>query len=766
MASNYCIDRKVAEQLKKAVKEGTISMQGLYDMSYESRGRLLEKYVSKADADFVNLNFQKAMVSGQQDALTKWAEATFSPKERKTKAFRGVKEKIADLEKLGVLNNANSDAYLHDLIADHMGISLKPEEFQKIIDNSKELETLAKTPGPDGNPSLDYWMALDKAVKYAESLNPTPNLKVATSVIGRANMLASPKSPAVNIVSNAVNSVVQGFARRIQEQNYKGLNGEYALERVKNAINIFRKSGYDITRMTDMNANQLRLGEDMTHSQGSGPVRAVGRFAENVIFKNALGVPDVATAATAFYDKLELATAHLAIKEGLKGDAAKKRALEIFKDADLITPKTVAGQLVRAQAVADAQHTTYTDTPEVKVGDTTVDTGTTSFSKFSLGVRKLLNQATGNLRLGDMQIPFAKVISNMIESGLDIAGAGFVKGGVKLVEYKLPPRLENAPGGDPQLLRDAMTHFTRAGVGLAAAIVLAEAINPDDFFGDYDSMDANSRRLAQLNNAGFNSFKWGDKYVSADVLGPLSPAFVGYMYAKKYGNGPVDSAWQYTRGLGGQMLRTPGVKEFVDLYHDIDEAVKVGDVDSSVEGVTQGVVDYVRARVVPAILGDLAKGTDTYQRETGRDVGATLKASVPGLRETLPPKVNQVTGEEMKTEGLVSTLLAGSRIQTATKGPIIAEINRLYKVGEGPQIADIRYSTRMKDLKTQISPKDFNSAISDFSHQYAERVSELISSADYDEFSDSEKKDEFNKIRSEVLDNVLTDYGYEKPVKE
>jgi hypothetical protein len=739
-----CIRRDIIEKLKAGVRSGEISLSKLYEMtSSEERRAVFEKFVPTEEAKAINASFEQAMASKQKKALTNWVAKTFTTKERSAGRYKTVVDHIQEINKIGPLNPENANDFLSDMVSKKLGASVTPEEFKIITQKADKLEELYNNKTEFGVPETEYWVAKNNIEKYIQSLTPTHNLKVATSISGRGAMLASIKSPLTNIISNTVNGGIQGLQRRVSSGTYKGLNGDFAVAYAKKVNEIYQKSGYDISRMEHENYGQRRLGETSPHSQGPGLTRKIGRFYEDVVFKQLMGAPDVVSSSIAFADAANLASTKIAQQEGLTGKEAKDRALEIFKDSTSITPQTAEGELTRSQALADAQYSTYTN----KSG----------YSDLAMSIRTAINKATGDVRLGDQLMPFVKTPANVVQAGVDAAGLGAIKG-----FFQLKDSIRDLKAGNPAPMRETVNNFVKSGLGLTLATILAYATDPDDFVGDYDSLSSKEKSLTALKNAPYNSVKMGGKWVSLDYLGPLAAPYIGILYARKYGDNLPEKIFQYGKGAGAQSLRMPGLREFADLITDVKDAVKRGDLGRIEEGLSDEAVAYIRSRVVPAIVNDFAKGIDPYERATGGKSLSKAIASIPVARETLPVKTSQITGEPLKSENFVSTMLFGSRLKTPIENDVLNEINRLYGENAAPAISDIRYGKRMQELSKQIGEAKFNEAISYYGKLYGNKSMRTISTPKYKSSVDEEKMKMLNKNRDEALDEALRKFGYKK----
>lgn len=749
--ADYCIPPQLADTLLKAVKKDDVigDIETLYGMTSQERRIAFEKYVGKESARQINAAFEKAMVSNQQTALATWAKKTFSGEARKKGRYKSAIDKINALSEEGLLTPDNEDEFLEDLVRDKIGVSVTPEEAQIISEKAKRVEDLVREVSELGIPTAEYFEAKSELEKYLQSKQPASNLKVATSTIGRAMMLASVKSPIVNIESNTVQGILTAAERRMSLGQYKGLNGDFARKYIKENWKIYQKSGYDLSRMMDLSDDKKILGEEIVHSQGEGPVRFVGRVAEDIVFKQMMGAPDVAFSSVHFADSANLASTVIAKSEGLSGNQAQERALSIFKDAIQINPKTIEGELVRSQAIADAQYATYTNK--------------STYSNTALAIRKVLNIASGDFRVGDQIMPFVKTPANVIGAGIDFSGAG-----LPAQIYFLPKALLQARNGEKAALKRSITTLVRSGLGLTFAFLLSRMFNPDDFIGNYP-VSQKEQKLLELKNATTNSVRIGNKWVSLDYFGPISAPLVGMLYAKKYGHTPTEKVIKYYQGVVTQMQKIPGVKDFADIYKDITDftnEAKTGQKELTTAA-TNAVLSYIRSRTVPAILNDVAKASDRSERvmDVKTDPLARIKGSIPGLRQTLPEKTT-VFGDVISSEDALSTVLFGSRVKTANENKLIQELVRLEGEGQLPSITDVeKTSSRVKGLKEQISEAKYTGAMKYYRRELKTRVERIVRSGKYRAMDDEEKKNAIEKEKNEALDVMLKRYGYKKPKK-
>lgn len=751
-----CITREVAESLKRAARAGRINIAEMYKMSSEQRRDLFGEYVNEENAQFINTKFEEAMVSTDKNALKKWAEIAFNTKEKKESGYRDVLEKIQDLEKQGLLTPENTDAYLEDLVADKLGVTITSEEAKNIADKSKKLEATSTQRSQFGTPSLEYFQARREMDDYIESITPSSRLKVLSSIIARGTLLASFKSPFINIESNTIQGALKGLERRINNRAIGGANNQYSMDYIKYVNDIYGKTGYDVSRMLTLDGESEIRGEGITTTQGTGTIRAIGRFYEDLIFKKLQGAPDVFFSSVAFADRANIESTKIAMSEGLKGEAMQKRALDIFRDSTAIDPITDEGKAVRLSARAGAMDATYTNK--------------TAYSEFALGIRKLFNLASGDLRVGDQIMPFVKTPANVVGAGIESSGTlvpidATIRLAKALKSIHKGESVQQAFGDNFKGFSDVMI---KAGLGLTFAWLLSNLFKPDDYIGEYPTTEK-ERQLLLLRNATTNSLRIGGKWVSLDYFGSLGAPLVGMLYAKKYGTNLPSAVWEYYKGVGKQALKIPGFDEFYNLVDSIKSAAPGAkkSVEEEIKDIANFAVSFVRARVIPALVSDIAKGTDTAERVAGsKDAFSQFKAAIPGLRKTLPEKQN-IFGDTVKTEGLISTLMFGARVKTVQDDEVIAEMTRLSEAGYMPSLTDIeKFSTKAGRLKEEIGNEKFQVAKKEYSQALRVKIAEVINRGEYLVMDLEDKKSLIEKAKDYELTLMLERYGYKEPEKK
>jgi hypothetical protein len=92
------------------------------------------------------------------------------------------------------------------------------------------------------------------------------------------------------------------------------------------------------------------------------------------------------------------------------------------------------------------------------------------------------------------------------------------------------------------------------------------------------------------------------------------------------------------------------------------------------------------------------------------------------------------------------------------------EIKRLLKADNEPTTVDfVKNSSSVKAFKEQKPEEKFNEAIAWGYAEYGKRAVRLLKTARYKRASDEGKKEQLNRVRTEVRARMLKRFGYRKP---
>ena len=637
-----------------------------------------------------------------------------------------------------VRTRTNAYNYIYRYINGALGLDLTKAQYNEIIAKTMAIQkSIETTRNRNGNPSALFFKNISEMEAYANRIEPSPALAILTSTVGRGNMLFSPKTIALNIESNIVNFFTEAITRRIQ-------NGAVSMAVDPQAIKdylaysreVFNTSGYQVSSMPSLDPTTQILSEKMTTTAGDRVVDKLGRFFEQTIFKYGLGAPDLFFKDMTFVDTANV----LATKEA-KGDT--KKATELFKDICLIEPKTAKGKELREIAINEALVATYQNKGKT--------------SDLALGIRNAINKASGSANLGDMLSPFVKTPANVIGLGFDYSIGGLVA--LKNIQT-IYNDIQNGTFTDTT--RKSLRSLARNGIGFVAAALIASMIDDDDYIPEYALLDAKQRELVKMKGGVFNSVKIGDKYISLDYFGPLAMPLVSFLNAKR-GYDAKNKAWNYFQGSAYQALKLPVIGDIKSLLEGTGRTL-TKNVDENIKMAEDAAIDFVSSRSIPAIVTDIAKMTDEYERETNNKAINRLKSKVPILREELPMQYNYGTGRPRETQNPVSQLFAGARIKDEVTSPVIRELDKLFEKNTEEKI-NIAKVTKAGKLSS-LSDEKKNKVEKEFAKLYAQNVGTLIKSPQYKALDDNEKIKNINKIRTLITDKLKEDYGLNDKTKK
>lgn len=763
MSKLICLPRKfVNTKLLKALKDGELQVKNLMAIkTSKARREVFEKYMPKAEAKFANAKFEKAIATNKRRAYNDYAKIFKGQKKRKQSFL----DTIAKLNDSDLLKPKENQPFYEDLVAEEMGLTLTEEEASKINELSKELEAI-KEKGEKmevkigentieiDNPSNEYTNKKTEIIEYGQSLSPNSVVKLLTQVWAKAFMLSGVKSTGVNIVGNEAMSIALNAVRTAKYKRLTGYNSKLA-NGIKSA---YRKSaketGFDYSRTWGLDEKKIR-GENIVHTQGKGKFRMATRWIEKNVFGKLFFGPDYFFATDHFFKTLDLETSKMADEKFKKGgtkEEIQKYAAKLMIEASAISPKSV--QEGGMKGAIEARETAMQQALE---GTFTNDTW---FSEVALSVRKLMNKATGDYSVGDLNIPFAKTPANVVDATITFAA---VKSPLEF--YRV---VEGKRTGNAEMTKKGIDGLMRAGVGLTGAFMLVGLLDPDDYVSEYADYYPSEKQLIALEGATYNSIKIGNTWISLDYFGPLAASLVGMMNARKYGKTLPDNIARYYVGAVKQSLKIPGFNELNEALEGIKgtffKASKEG-ISAIYGDIATSAAGFTASRAIPAIVGDVAIGMDEYARKADSPLGKFM-ARLPGFtgvgRTKLPKKIGLFGDEERtnqfdsKLESFGSQVFFGSRVKTAKESDIISEINRLSLSGAMPSISSVEYtSSRAKVLKMFMGADKFNAFMQDLGGNLDKSWNKLISAKAYDRLPDEKKRDAFNKIRTRIVNAMI-----------
>ena len=450
---------------------------------------------------------------------------------------------------------------------------------------------------------------------------------------------------------------------------------------------------------------------------------------------------------------------------GLK--AGYKNALSEYMTANNLTPDNITDvQLAKARNYAVEQAKEATFHQESRMAS-------------------LLNQLSNRNKFAkyttDAVLPFVKTPLNIAKSGIGYSPVGLVKsaiydtvqlrkGNISINQY-----IDNISKGLTG------TGIALVGYALADAGILKASGSDDKDKEKYDESTGRQTYSIQI----------GDNTYSLDWLAPTGiPLFIGAEISElshqkeKEKTSSSDQDSKYNQALE---TTTNLLNALTNSMNPMTEMSMLSGLTSALSSYEQGssqmlasigtnaAKSYVN-QFIPTALGQIAKTTDKYERNTTSTKTDPLSKAVdttknqiinkiPGLRKTLPIKTdiwgnNMEQSSNVVQRGLENAVLPWAR-KNVSSSNVDKELNKLYdKIGESSILPDII------NKKLTINGKEYrltNEEYSNYKKEYGKTsynlINDLISSKEYKSMSDIQKQKAIEEIYSYAKECNKVDYA-------
>jgi hypothetical protein len=308
----------------------------------------------------------------------------------------------------------------------------------------------------------------------------------------------------------------------------------------------------------------------------------------------------------------------------------------------------------------------------------------------------------GGFGLGDVVNPYPGVPANLGVKALEYSPANVIKGGAEIIKV-----LKDTKNGklDAAKQHQAVMDVSRgvtgtAMVALMAALFKAGFIRNSDDEDDLDAKARNAERglsgvqinadaaLDWLSGKPKREWREGDTLVSVDWMEPLNAFMaIGSLIANDTDADLGSYAVDYAEGAFQALMDIPVMSNLKSL----DDTIRYSNSDNWSEALGEGLAEYgtnTATGFIPAPFRQIAKALDPYYRDTSADTAGQkalnkVKNAIPGLRQTLDPKLG-ATGELKKyNEGglqhMLNSLFLPGSISTLGGSETDTELEKLYK---------------------------------------------------------------------------------------
>ncbi len=309
----------------------------------------------------------------------------------------------------------------------------------------------------------------------------------------------------------------------------------------------------------------------------------------------------------------------------------------------------------------------------------------------------------GGFGLGDFVNTYPGVPANFGVKVLEYSPANVIKGGIEMVNVIIKAKQGKL---DVVKQQQAVMDVARGLAGVPA-FALFGALTKAGFirnWDDEDDLDVRAQNAAEGKTGiqwnlsgslrylkGDKSLEWrnDDKLVSIGWLEPINGFMaVGSLMA----NEPEDaSVWAYVGDIA-----EGAIQAFLDIpvmsnISSMVDTFNYSKADSTMGKVGEAAVTYggdLATSFIPSVVRGVAKGLDPYYRDTRGDTAAEtalnrIKLAIPGLRETLPVKLDNFGQPKMYSgntfERLADTLINPGTRTTIRQSEASKVLEDLYK---------------------------------------------------------------------------------------
>lgn len=411
----------------------------------------------------------------------------------------------------------------------------------------------------------------------------------------------------------------------------------------------------------------------------------------------------------------------------------------------------------------------------------------TALSKLSLGARKAFdNIKVGGIGLGEFNLPFAKTPANLGSRALEYSPAGLAKSVYDIANVMAKAKTGTLTAAEQAKAVQGIGRGVNGTALTAAAVALALSglmnvleTGRDDEDKDKTAVDKQSGlKGTQLNLSAIKHWasggdtEWRDDDVLMEIsfLEPLNALLTtGGLIAEDIENGDASIGTVLQDSLSGTIqavLDMPVMQTFADVAN----AYEYAEGNTTGERATNAALEYAGSQVssfIPNALKGIAQGTDDTQRNqySGDSLGAeildSVKAGVPGLRQTLPAKKDSF-GNTMENEGgwlnfFNSTLLPGS-ITRYKESDAVELLNDIYAAtGETSIYPDRNAPEEFNNNRKKYTLSDSEQA------KYQKSYGEIFEDA-LEKIKD--RSDEMTKREMAILATYAETYATEKAKQE
>lgn len=404
------------------------------------------------------------------------------------------------------------------------------------------------------------------------------------------------------------------------------------------------------------------------------------------------------------------------------------------------------------------------------------------FNRFGAGVLKPITGKSyerGQFGLGTALTPYTKVPTNIGVKALEFSPAGAAKGFAEIVRTAMDAKTGKATMAQQN---QAVTDFARGVTGTALIVGLAQLMKNWPFFKDWENEEdkdvkaqnkAEGKSGMQFNidlflrgQRGDRDTTWRNDDHTIDISS-IEPANQLLTAASLISEGmPAELA--ILQSAKENFMGLPSVsalKNIEDTYRYTDTP---DDLRQTLKNTAASTAGGVASGFIPAPIRHATTVSDEYARDTSgsnpreRAVNQ-FKASVPGLRETLPVKTDNF-GNEISAGSLGTRLLntyGGNKYSEINQSDLSREAERL-REATGEQLIPSRNgpsSEKFGDEKVKFTAEERKDWKDEYGQDLSDAVGMLMKSSVYRDADDDLKAELWKNLEGYAKDEVKAEYA-------
>jgi hypothetical protein len=597
---------------------------------------------------------------------------------------------------------------------------LTPDKAAELSNIAKKVQSL-----PDG---ADKDIAVAELTKVMNTVAPTPLMQKVTS-IWRAGLLTSARTLEGGIIGNTTKALLDLPSQAIGAGIDKLITAPLFNNGVRSNIFTLKgsvsgaKEGVKQARdylKTGIDPRDTASGFDMkgiNWEDGNKTLNAVGKGSDLVY--RTLGAID-----NPFYysakGRANFEEAFIeASRRGLKGAEAKDFA------TDYVNNMSSASQDAATESAKEAVFQNDTI-----LGDFA--------SKLKALPQTIKNPAKRDFTqaIVDFTIPFAKIPGAVATALVDYSPApGIIK--------TISALVNNSKGADVDV-RALNASIGKSTTGTIGGVWLGSQLYDKGIITLEEPSDAKERQLWQAEGKQKFAIKIGNEWKSMNYIQPLGGLMAlggGYNRAMKEHGDPGKSL--ITAAATG--LKSVTEQSFLQGLSGTVDAIQ------DPARYAPSLVNSKVGSVIPNFVRDIARATDTAERETNSPIDA-LNNGIPGLRQNSLPQ-RDLYGEEIKTrQSPAGVMLDPFKSTQAKNDPVTSELRRLYTVDKDTSVVPTKIDKNQSigGNKLELSPEQLDKLEGTAGPATKQALDYLIQQPSYQKLADEDK----NRLIRKAIDNT------------